>query len=326
MAIIPGTTSHISGTPGDDTLSGMTGSDIIFGLEGNDSIQSGGGASWIYGNQGNDSIRGGFTTGSETVYGGQGQDHIDFQYAASGSRVIYGNLGEDFIVGSHGNDVIFGGQGNDVIQSLGGANLIYGNAGNDRIFGDFAGRVTVYAGQGDDLLGLSSSGTALVYGNLGSDDLRGSGGNDTIYGGQGDDNITAQQGADLLSGNLGADKFIFYAGPPPAISTSTVDTITDFVTGTDELSLNAAAINTGPGTTTNFRAVTFSGSDLASAASAANSPGGFNGSAAIDYVFVANLSGEGGYLFIDRDNSGTIDSSDDAIAFTTGTVQAEDTR
>ena len=63
-----------------------------------------------------------------------------------------------------------------------------------------------------------------------------------------------------------------------------------------------------------------------SAMSLANGGSGFNGSNAVDYVFVANVSGQGGFLFVDHNNSGTIDSSDDAISFTTGTVQAMDIR
>jgi hypothetical protein len=62
---------------------------------------------------------------------------------------------------------------------------------------------------------------------------------DTLVGGAGADVITGDAGNDQLTGGAGPDKFRFGLLPEP----SNIDRITDFVSGTDKLMLNAKTFN-----------------------------------------------------------------------------------
>jgi len=110
------------------------------------------------------------------------------------------------IIFGNGNDRIFAGSGNDTIYGGDGADSLVGNAGNDLIRGG-AGADNINAGQGDD----------IVFGDEGDD---------VILGGTG--------GADRLTGGLGEDRF-------GIVNDGTwVDTITDFISGTDVIVITGA--------------------------------------------------------------------------------------
>jgi trimeric autotransporter adhesin len=106
-----------------------------------------------------------------------------------------------------------------------GAELI-GGAGND----------TATGGAGADTL----------TGGAGNDALTGGAGNDAISGGDGVDTITGGTGQDTMTGGAGADTFSFASNATtatPAVNVSTLtasDTITDFVSGTDKISITGA--------------------------------------------------------------------------------------
>ena len=80
-------------------------------------------------------------------------------------------------------------------------------------------------------------------GGAGGSTLTGFTGADTIVGGAGNDTITGLQGADTLTGGAGADTFVFglnVANVAQVSGATLTDTITDFVSGTDKLSLTQA--------------------------------------------------------------------------------------
>jgi Ca2+-binding RTX toxin-like protein len=87
----------VTGTPGDDVLSGTSVIDRITGLEGNDTISAG--------------------AGDDTINGGTGNDTID---AGAGNDTIDGGIGDDSLSGGPGADTyIFGrGYGKDRICDL----------------------------------------------------------------------------------------------------------------------------------------------------------------------------------------------------------------
>lgn len=95
-----------------------------------------------------------------------------------------------------------------------------GSAGEDHFIGD----------DGDD----------VMTGGAGDDILDGNQGNDTIDGGDGDDFIDGGLGADTLTGGAGNDTFSY--NNVADSQGSTVDTITDFVSGEDQIDLSAIAI------------------------------------------------------------------------------------
>jgi Ca2+-binding RTX toxin-like protein len=86
-----------------------------------------------------------------------------------------------------------------------------GGAGNDRCLSGGAGNDVIHGGAGDDCIygdtgnGTSVSGNDQIFGDDGSDDLRGQSGNDLVSGGAGDDFVTGGPGADQVNGDAGDD-------------------------------------------------------------------------------------------------------------------------
>ena len=80
----------ITGTPGDDLISGTPQADRIMALEGHDDVQGRGGDDVIDGGPGNDELFAG--NGNDTVVGGPGVDYLD------------GRAGDDTLTGGPGRD------------------------------------------------------------------------------------------------------------------------------------------------------------------------------------------------------------------------------
>jgi Ca2+-binding RTX toxin-like protein len=97
-------TMALKGGPGDDTIYGSEGNDLI---EGDTSVYSSP-PSPIY-------------EGSDTIHGGGGNDWItDFEKTSVNRNVYYGDAGNDFIGGGAGQDQFHGGDGADTITSKDG--------------------------------------------------------------------------------------------------------------------------------------------------------------------------------------------------------------
>jgi Ca2+-binding RTX toxin-like protein len=110
-----------SAVGGNDTLSGLAGSDVFYGGGGDDSVSAGGGNDYAYGGQGNDLLDG--NDGDDRLYGGAGNDTLsghtgnDLLSGADGDDKLYGNGGNDVLLGGNGIDLIDGGGGNDLLVS-----------------------------------------------------------------------------------------------------------------------------------------------------------------------------------------------------------------
>lgn len=149
----------ITGTEGNDSLVGFSGSETYYGLGGNDGIQSGNGNDTVYGGAGNDSISD--TGGNDTVYGEDGDDVITLQAnsASSGGGTAYGGAGNDTIsIASTAYGMQFqsltisGGTGNDILNgSVGYDTYLYGR-------GDGVDTIT------ENLLGGSAATDKIVFG------------------------------------------------------------------------------------------------------------------------------------------------------------------
>jgi Ca2+-binding RTX toxin-like protein len=85
-----------------------------------------------------------------------------------------------------------------------------------------------------------------IVAGMGADSISGGDGNDTLSGGAGSDTLVGGAGKDVLTGGDGADRFVF----DTALGASNVDTIKDFLTGTDKIVLSATIFSKFTGTST----------------------------------------------------------------------------
>jgi Ca2+-binding RTX toxin-like protein len=216
------TYNTISGTSGNDTLTGGDNFDYIFADYGNDII---------YGGAGNDRLDGAWN--DDTLYGGAGNDILE---AGSGNDVVYSGEGNDVIYGHGGNDIfVFDTtalSGSDTLQDF--------SSGSDKIdiasifpyYDPWLHNITHYVqivdsgsnsilsvdvdGGGNSfvqiatILGVTGLTNELSLQN--SDILRtyktisGTSGNDTLTGGDNFDYIFASYGNDIIYGGAGNDR------------------------------------------------------------------------------------------------------------------------
>jgi len=137
----------VSGSDGDDRITGGGGSEKLLGLDGDDEIDAGG--------------------GDDRVVGGAGRDYLDGQ---DGDDHVEGGLGDDTLYGLDGDDTLLGGEGQDYQE---------GGAGDDRLVGG-AGDDVLSGGRGDDAIS-GGAGDDVAYAGTGSDVVEGGSGHDTAH-------------------------------------------------------------------------------------------------------------------------------------------------
>jgi len=128
----------------------------------------------------------------------------------------YGTEGNDTLTVSTWDSTwsVYGYGGNDAItisiSTISTINITAG-AGNDTVYVQHAKNLTLHGDDGDDIItviGGSSSGSRVIYGDAGNDTIRGSNDAEYIYGGIGDDRIFGFQGVDHLMGDAGNDTLV----------------------------------------------------------------------------------------------------------------------
>lgn len=218
----------------------------ITGTEGDDSISGDAYANWIQGLGGNDSING--DGGNDFIEGGAGADELD---GGAGNDFLSGETGDDIYIFNRGDglDAIYDEDGFDTVQfgpgvtpgditvtrDSGSLYLNLNNSGGRLELEDwfssgqieqviFADNTTwntadlqslivdsateyddeLYGTEADDVLsGLA--GNDSLDGDAGNDTLNGDAGNDSIFGGAGDDTLDGGAGDDWLDGGSGND-------------------------------------------------------------------------------------------------------------------------
>ena len=200
------------------------------------------------------------------------------------------------IDGTNNDDDIDGTAFSDDIEGYFGDDLIYGFEGSDDIYGG-ADHDTIYGGYGNDYLsgGLDSDD---LYGGFGHDDLYGGSGLDYLSGGSGDDLLSGGLGRDTLVGGTGEDLFVFTKGTS-GLSTSTVDTITDWNRSDDWIDMTVR------GTAGNYREAKTSATSIGSALIRAED---LFPSASVKHVFLYNSKTDTGYLVSDLNSDGQFDT------------------
>lgn len=173
-AVIDGTGNELA-----NVLRGNSATNILDGLDGNDTIYAGDG---------------------DSAHGGNGNDTLISENAGSWSY-LWGEAGDDVLVGGSSSGFFAGGVGNDTITGGAGMNFIWGD---DQFANGLGGNDVITGGDNYDYV-MAGGGDDLVYGNGGGDYLSGNQGNDTLYGGAGNDFLNGGQGIDALVGGTGDD-------------------------------------------------------------------------------------------------------------------------
>jgi Ca2+-binding RTX toxin-like protein len=177
-----------------------------------------------------------------------------------------------------------------------------------------AASVNIDGNDGDDVL------THNAY----SGTISGGAGNDTISGNAGQDTIDGGTGADTMTGGADADTFTFGSGDNDIgidAANDSMDTITDFVTGSDSVTISdftgnwAAGGNEVDGSSAN---------DVGEVLTLANDT--LNGSANTQDIIIVQDAFDSGdtYVYIDADNDGMLDDNDILIIFEDATPVSGD--
>jgi Ca2+-binding RTX toxin-like protein len=320
-----GQNSIMYGFDGSDTITGDSGNDSIFGGAANDSILAG---------NGNDMVSGG--AGVDTLSGGSGDD---IYYYASSGEMLSGGAFIDNINDSSGSDrIVVAGSlsirgdlvGGGIVNVVGVESLSAASDNSTARTFDIRldqdgqlGSVTTI-----DLSGASAAGSTAIISlypdpvgypayyittsvsitgvSNGANTITGGAGNDTIFGGAGGDRLTGGAGSDGITGGAGADVFIFSSGAT-GISIATADTITDFTTASDSLSVYGTGAANG---------VIEDGSALADfTAFVARADDVFVAGGTNNNILVAYNAHNSGYALvaIDENDSGSLDAGDTLI-------------
>jgi len=212
------------------SLSGTAGNDYLTGHFGDDTLQGGAGNDEIRGRQGDDTLSGG--DGDDMLEGGAGQDDL---FGGVGDDDLFGLLDNDMLYGGVGNDRLFGGLGADVMDGGLGIDTASYGASTEGVKVDLAANTAsdgeaegdsfvsienlVGSAYADELIGndlandlQGRDGDDLIKGGAGADALLGEGGNDVLHGGDGADSLSAGTGDDYVYGEAGEDTLSGGAG------------------------------------------------------------------------------------------------------------------
>lgn len=223
--------NRIEGGPGDDTLIGAGGDDLI-----------------LLGNGGADRVVYGAGHGHDTLVGFGPDDILVLDGIAVPSwDVLKGRMttvGSDTLLDlGSGQSLVFRGVGAGELGAQNfalradGASLA--GSGIDPFWRPNADTPAswyrppqpaenlIRGGDGADTL-RGTAGPDLQFAGAGKDVLRGFGGNDRLYGEDGDDHLSGGEGADLLDGGAGADKLYGNGGADRFVLGQGNDTIMDF--------------------------------------------------------------------------------------------------
>lgn len=157
----------------------------------------------------------------EHARGGSGNDRL---IGNAQGNALHGGAGSDSLSGEVGRDTLNGGAGRDALE---------GGTGNDTYLVSRGDRITELAGGGVDTVRAMLDWTLpaqvenLVL--VGAQPVDGTGN-------AGSNVIAGNHAANILSGLQGRDTFVFATAPG---GEDTVDTITDFRSGTDRIRLDA---------------------------------------------------------------------------------------
>ncbi len=178
-------------------------------------------------------------TGGNRLYGLAGADTMN---GNAGADLLDGAADDDVLRGGDGNDRLRGGDGNDTLDGGAGYDRLAGGTGDDYYLltnGSKSDRVSEKACEGEDMV-MADTGCKLarevehlwLVGD-GDVDATGNALDNTLTGNDGNNRLSGKAGSDTLEGGAGRDSFCF-----DTRIGGEVDTVVDFASGGDWLSLS----------------------------------------------------------------------------------------
>ena len=223
---------NVTGSSFNDTLIGNGSVNVLRGNAGNDTLIGGLGADVLEGGLGIDTASYEDNQGSVFVNlnTGRGFNNAAEGDTYSGIENLTGTAFADFFIGDGGVNVLDGGAGNDIlIGGLAGDTLIGGAGIDTASYEDNQGSVFVNLDIGR---GFNNAAEGDTY--SGIENVIGGAFADFFIGDSGANVLNGRGGSDTLIGGGGADVFAF----DTALGSSNVDTIRDFLRGTDIIQLD----------------------------------------------------------------------------------------
>jgi len=332
-------TLTINGSTGGETILGSNIASTILGNSGNDNITGGSAADIINGGNNNDTLDG--NDGADTLTGGSGDDIYIFNTGdvdAGEAIVESSSAGTDtvsIITTTDFTNMSAASFDEIEIIKFSGSN-VDATFTSSQLNGETIDLSEVVTGTSDIIINSDTAGETISFANLsastftsGTDTLSINGlygaenitaptniaatlnglqGNDVLVGGNGADTFIGGIGADTLTGNNGADIFTWTTsgGNDSGLTESTADTITDFVSGTDQLKLGL--IGNGTSGSGNYVEAASAVASLNAAHAAANAAlTSLNGTSSAAKLYSFQYDASNGYLFKDDNSDGTAD-------------------
>jgi Ca2+-binding RTX toxin-like protein len=158
-----------------------------------------------------DTLSGG--TGDDEIHGGELNDNLYGEPDGNngGHDLLYGEAGDDYLLGLWGGDHLYGGTGQDILLADGGGIYYDTSTGlfTDVLEGGEGDDILIGAGGDDELYATSKNDLEYIFN---SDSATATNEHEFLYGANGNDLIVGSMGQDLLAGGRQNDILIGGAG------------------------------------------------------------------------------------------------------------------